>query len=414
MQQSKIVKIDGLEILDSRGTPTLRVSITTENGITASASVPSGASCGTHEALELRDGDKRRYKGKGVTKALHNVTGALQELLIGHNIFAQRELDQKMIDADGKENKSKYGANAILGISLACARAAARSLEMPLYRYLGGPFANRLPCPMINIINGGAHADNNLNIQEFMIRPIGAPTFREAIRMSAEIFHSLKILLKGRGLQTGVGDEGGFAPNLGSDDEALALIVEAIEEAGYKPKEEVSLALDCASTEFYKEGLYLGKSCEENLLYLENLCHRYPIDSIEDGMSESDWAGWHLLTEKLGKKIQIVGDDLLVTNPLFVKRALKENSVNAVLIKLNQIGTLTETMDCIRLAQSHGYKTIISHRSGETEDTFIADLSVATSSGQIKTGSLARSERVAKYNRLLEIEAELGKEALYL
>jgi len=318
-----------------------------------------------------------------------------------------------MIEADGRENKSRYGANAILGISLACARAAAVSLQLPLYCYLGGPCANILPSPMVNIINGGRHADNNLHIQEFMICPIGARTFRQALQMSAEIFHTLKSLLKERGLQTAVGDEGGFAPNLSSDEEALTLIVEAIERSGYKPKEEITLAIDCASSEFYKEGRYLGRTSEEQLQYLEKLSQDYPIDSIEDGMSEDDWGGWHLLTERLGKRIQIVGDDLLVTNPLFVKRALEENSVNAVLIKLNQIGTLTETMDCIRLSQHHGYKTIISHRSGETEDSFIADLSVATCAGQIKCGSLARSERVAKYNRLLSIEAELGKQAAF-
>jgi enolase len=413
MNVSKIAKIDALEILDSRGVPTLQVTVTTEEGLSAHAAVPSGASCGTHEALELRDGNKRIYHGKGVTKALHNVTGPLQKVLLGENVFNQRIIDQKMIEADGKENKSKYGANAILGISLACAKAAAISLHMPLYRYLGGPFANILPCPMINIINGGVHADNNLHIQEFMIRPIGASTFRQALQMGSEIFHTLKALLKKRGLQTAVGDEGGFAPNLSSDEEALVLIMEAIEQTGYAPGKEVTLALDCASSEFYKDGLYLGKSCEEHLKYLEKLVNTYPIDSIEDGMSEQDWEGWCLLTKRLGTHIQIVGDDLLVTNPIFVKRAIQEHAVNAVLIKLNQIGTLTETMDCVRLAQSHGYKTIISHRSGETEDSFIADLSVATSSGQIKTGSMARSERIAKYNRLLTIEAMLGTEALF-
>lgn len=407
MNQSKIAKIEALEILDSRGVPTLFATVTTEKGIKGSAAVPSGASCGSREALELRDGDKTRYQGKGVLKALHNVIGPLQNVLLGHNIFDQKKIDYSMIAADGTENKSTYGANAILAISLACARAAAASLEMPLYRYLGGPLADKLPCPMMNLINGGAHADNNLTIQEFMIRPIGASTFREALRMGAETFHTLKKILKKKGLQTAVGDEGGFAPNLSSDEEALTLLMEAITEAGYIPEKEITLALDCAASEFYKKELYLEKTSKMQVDYLEELCKKFPIDSIEDGMSESDWSGWQLLMERLGKRIQIVGDDLLVTNPIFVERAIKEHSANAVLIKLNQIGTLTETMECIQLAQDHGLATIISHRSGETEDTFIADLSVATSSGQIKTGSLARSERVAKYNRLLLIEAEL-------
>jgi len=413
--QSLITNVTALEILDSRGNPTLKVSVTINNQLTASASVPSGASTGSFEALELRDGDKKRYLGKGVQKAIENVEKHLSKVVIGQDACNQRKIDALMIAADGTENKSKYGANAILGVSLAVARAAALASNQPLYRYLGGTFANLLPCPMINIINGGVHADNNLDFQEFMIRPVGAKTFSQAIQMGAEVFHHLKKLLKAEDLNTSVGDEGGFAPNLASHEQALDLIVQAIQEAGYRPREEISIALDCAASEFYndKKGSYLERSSKEHIAYLSKLCSSYPIDSIEDGMAESDWQGWTELTSELGASVQLVGDDLLVTNPKFVRRAIGEKSVNSVLIKLNQIGTLTETIECIRLAQAHGLTTVISHRSGETSDTFIADLAVATFAGQIKTGSVARSERAAKYNRLLEIESQLGEVALY-
>ncbi|MCP5468915.1 MAG: phosphopyruvate hydratase [Chlamydiales bacterium] len=408
----KISSISALEILDSRGNPTLQVTVKTEGGHCGIAAVPSGASTGKNEALELRDGDKKRYNGKGVQEACAHVNKKLNDLLVGHDVFDQMGIDRMMCNADGKEDKSRLGANAILGVSLAVARAAACTAHIPLFRYLGGPFADLLPCPMMNVINGGAHADNSLDIQEFMIRPVGAPTFAEAVRWGAEIFHTLKSILKKKGHVTAVGDEGGFAPNLASNEEALELMLEAIETAGYKPKEEVTLALDCAASEFYEKGSYLGRSASEHVEMLARLAERYPIDSIEDGMAENDWEGWKLLTQKLGH-IQLVGDDLFVTNTKFLEKGLHEGIANSILIKVNQIGTLTETIECIRLAQAHGYTTVLSHRSGETEDTTIADIAVATGAGQIKTGSLSRSDRVAKYNRLLMIESNLGPHARY-
>jgi len=415
MRDAKIAHIDALEILDSRGFPTLQVTVTTSEGLQGKANVPSGASTGEHEALELRDHDPKRYQGKGVQKAAAHVTGSLAKVLKGSSVFEQALLDQKMIEADGTEDKSHLGANAILGVSLAAAKAAAATLQMPLYQYVGGCYTPVLPCPMMNIINGGAHADNGIEFQEFMIRPIGAPSFREAVRMGSEVFHTLKKILKKSNQTTAVGDEGGFAPQLASNEEALSLICEAIESAGYRPGKEISLALDCAASQFFdaKTHTYSGRKKEEQVAMLVKLTDAYPIDSIEDGMAENDWAGWKLLTEKLGHRVQIVGDDLFVTNLKFLQRGLKEGIANAILIKCNQIGTLTETLQCIRVAQNNGYSAILSHRSGETEDTTLADLAVATSAGQIKTGSLCRSDRVAKYNRLLEIEKELGSQALY-
>lgn len=424
---SYIRSLKALEILDSRGNPTVQALLTIDSGFTVSAAVPSGASTGEHEAVELRDQDSKRYNGKGVLLAVDNINVTLAELLIGEDVCQQRRLDEMMIEADGTENKSKLGANAILAVSLAIARAGALESGLSLYNYIGGTNAHILPCPMMNIINGGAHADNSLDFQEFMIRPIGAETFTEALRWGAEIFHALKKLLKEKGHITSVGDEGGFAPNLKSDSEALDLIVAAIQNAGYKPGEQVTLALDAAASEFYdkKTGRYVEKkkklkgekalerSAEELAHYYTELCNRYPIDSIEDGLDENDWAGWKILTDKLGKRIQLVGDDIFVTNPKFLMRGIKEGIGNSILIKLNQIGTLTETLDTIRIAQNHGYTTVISHRSGETEDPFIADLSVATNAGQIKTGSLSRTDRIAKYNRLIEIEDELGDSAVY-
>lgn len=415
MKKSPIAHIDALEILDSRGNPTLEVTVTTEDGISSSACVPSGASTGENEALELRDGDSKRYFGKGVLKAISHIKGALSKLLKGHCVFDQVGLDKKMIEADGTPTKSSLGANALLGVSLATAKTAAATAQIPLYRYLGGPFANTLPCPMMNVINGGAHADNSLEFQEFMIRPIGASTFSEALRWGAEIFHTLKKVLKEKGHITAVGDEGGFAPNLGSNEEALEILLEAIQRAGYQPKEQISLALDCAASEFYDKTTktYHGRSSQEQVQLLASLCERYPIDSIEDGMAENDWEGWKELTEVLGKKVQIVGDDLFVTNTAFLRRGFREKAANSILIKVNQIGTLTETVECIQLAKVHGFSTILSHRSGETEDTTIADIAVALNAGQIKTGSLSRSDRVAKYNRLLKIEAELAQNGVY-
>lgn len=411
---SKIQSVQGLEILDSRGNPTLEVKVTTTDGYVGKAAVPSGASTGEHEALELRDGDKKRYSGKGVRNAIAHVNGPLAQLVSGKEVFEQAALDQAMIDADGTENKSKFGANALLGVSLAIAKAAAAVSKKPLYRYIGGLDATILPCPMMNILNGGVHADNGLDFQEFMIRPIGAPSFHEAIRYGAEIFHTLKSLLKEKGYATSVGDEGGFAPHMTSHEEALDFILKAIEKAGYKPSQDISIALDCAASEFYdnKTKKYRTRSSQEQIDYLVKLTKNYPIDSIEDPLDQNDWEGWKTLTVRL-KNIQIVGDDIFVTNPKFLNRGIKEGVANAILIKLNQIGTLTETLSTIEIAKKFGYKTIISHRSGETEDTTIADLSVATSSGQIKTGSLSRSDRIAKYNRLLEIEAELGQTARY-
>jgi enolase len=424
---SYIRSVKAIEILDSRGQPTVEVMITTDRDTMAKASVPSGASTGEHEAIELRDGDKHRYFGKGVLAAVDHVNHHLASLLIGEHVFDQDRLDRLMIEADGTENKSRYGANAILGCSLALARVGALTAKLPLYRYIGGCHTYILPCPMMNIINGGAHADNSLDFQEFMIRPIGAPSFREAVRWGAEIFHTLKGILKEEGHVTAVGDEGGFAPNLPSTEKAIELILTSIEKAGYKPGLQVTLALDCAASEFYdktsqsyiekkKKKLkqtYTERSAEELVAYLEELCSKYPIDSIEDGLAENDWNGWKYLTERLGKKVQIVGDDLFVTNPKFLNKGFQLGVANAILIKLNQIGTLTETLETIRLAQTHSYATVISHRSGETEDSIISDLCVATNMGQIKTGSLSRMDRIAKYNRLLNIEEGLGPIAVY-
>lgn len=422
-----IKSIKAFEIYDSRGVPTLEVVVHFDQNMSARASVPSGASTGEHEALELRDGDPVRHFGKGVQIAVAHVNGPLARLLVGENVLDQEKLDLMMIEADGTENKSRFGANAILGVSMAIARAGAAASQLPLYRYLGGADAHILPCPMMNIINGGAHADNGLDFQEFMIRPIGAPNIQEALRWGSEIFHTLKSLLKKEGHIVSVGDEGGFAPHLTSNEETLDLIVKAIEKSGYHPGTQVTLALDCAASEFYdplshryvekkkkaKKTSFTERSSEQQISYLEQLCGNYPIDSIEDGLSENDWNGWQQLTERLGKKIQIVGDDIFVTNPKFLQKGIDTHVGNAILIKLNQIGTVTETLETIRLAQTNGYAAIISHRSGETEDTIIADLSVAVNAGQIKTGSMSRSDRVAKYNRLLSIQAELGPIAIY-
>lgn len=409
-----IKECKALEILDSRGNPTLLVTVTASDGSVGQAAVPSGASTGEHEAVELRDGDLKRYAGKGVLKAISHVEGPLQKSLQGSSIFNQKEIDETMISLDGTENKSHLGANAILGISLSVAKCAAASKKIPLYRYLGRKEGPLLPQPMMNIINGGAHATSGLNFQEFMIRPIGAPSFREGLRFGAEIFHHLKKLLASKGYSTAVGDEGGFAPPLKSNEEAIEYILQAIEIGGFTPGKHITLALDCAASEFYKQGLYIDKNdkrtSENQVEYLANLVRQYPIDSIEDGLDQNDWKGWKLLTEKLGDKIQIVGDDLFVTNVKFLQKGIQEHVANAILIKVNQIGTLTETIAAIDLAQKNQYKTIISHRSGETEDTTIADLAVAFRMGQIKTGSLSRSERVAKYNRLLEIEKEMRQQ----
>ncbi|MBS0620583.1 MAG: phosphopyruvate hydratase [Verrucomicrobia bacterium] len=410
----KIASIHAIEILDSRGNPTVQVSVRSDKGHVGIAAVPSGASTGEHEAVELRDQDPKRYGGKGVLKAVSNVNGPIAQLLIGSSVFDQEAIDRKMCAADGTPNKAHFGANAILGVSLAVARAAAAARSLPLYSYLGTEEAVELPCPMMNILNGGVHADNQLNFQEFMIRPVGAPTFSEALRFGAEIFHTLKALLKKAGLSTSVGDEGGFAPQGIDTEGALTYILQAIEKAGYQPQKEISIALDCAASEFYdlKKGTYLGRSDEEQTALLADLCKRYPIDSIEDPLDQNDWKGWKYLTEKLGR-LQIVGDDLFVTNPAFLQKGIDQKVANAILIKVNQIGTLTETLETIALAKKHGYGTVISHRSGETEDTFIADLCVATRAGQIKTGSLSRSDRVAKYNRLLTIEDALGQRASF-
>ena len=421
-----IEEIKALEVLDSRGNPTVQVEVITEEGTNGVAMVPSGASTGSFEAVELRDGDKSRYLGKGVLKAVENVNKIIAKELEGMNVFEQAEIDKKLIEIDGTENKGKLGANATLGVSLAVARAAANSLGMSLYKYIGGVNAKTLPVPMMNILNGGKHADNTVNIQEFMIMPVGAKSFSECLRMSAEIYHTLKKVLKAKGLATGVGDEGGFAPNLSSDEEALKLIVEAISKAGYKPGEDVVLALDVASTEMYDEAKKIGKEgCyyfwkteelkteDEMIEYLEDLANKYPIISIEDGLAEEDWEGWRKLTEKLGNKLQLVGDDLFVTNIKRLQKGLDNKIANSILIKLNQIGTLTETVDAIELARKNGYTAVVSHRSGETEDTTLADVAVATNAGQIKTGAPCRTDRVAKYNRLLNIEAELEDLAIY-
>ena len=419
----RIENIKGREILDSRGNPTIEVDVILENGIMGRASVPSGASTGENEALELRDHDRTRYNGKGVQKAVKHIHQHLAPALIGKDVFDQRGIDQTMIDLDGTPTKSKFGANAILGISMAVAKAAAKALNVPLYRYIGGMNTYVLPVPMMNIINGGSHSDAPIAFQEFMIRPVGAKSFHEGLRMGAEVFHELKNVLKARNLSTAVGDEGGFAPSLNGTEDALECILMAIKAAGYEPQKDITIGLDCASSEFYLDGLYdytkfegLNASIRtsyEQVNYLEELCQKYPIDSIEDGMAENDWEGWKMLTERIGHRCQLVGDDLFVTNVKFLSRGIMEGCGNSILIKVNQIGTLSETLDAIDLAHRHGYTTIVSHRSGETEDATIADLAVATNSGQIKTGSLSRSDRMAKYNQLLRIEEELGNKATY-
>jgi enolase len=417
---SEIVDIYAREILDSRGNPTLEVDVFLESGAFGRAAVPSGASTGEREALELRDGDKARYLGKGVLKAVDNVNNVIADELIGMDADDQVAIDRKMLELDGTEFKSKLGANATLGVSLAVAKAAADEAGLSLHKYIGGAGARELPLPMMNILNGGAHADNNVDIQEFMIMPAGACCFAEALRMGAEIFHALKSVLKGKGYNTAVGDEGGFAPNLKSNEEALAVIMEAIVKAGYKPGEDVLLALDVASSELFKDGVYTlenepqkEKTAAQLVEFYEDLVNRYPIISIEDGMAENDWDGWKLLTDRLGKRIQIVGDDLFVTNPAILKEGIQKGIANSILVKLNQIGTLTETLEAIEMAKRAGYTTVISHRSGETEDTTLADLAVAVNAGQIKTGSLCRTDRVAKYNQLLRIEEELDDCALF-
>ncbi len=421
---SLIESIQARQILDSRGNPTVEVDVYTENGFLGRAAVPSGASTGVNEAVELRDGDKSKYLGKGVLKAVENVNEKIAEELIGLSVFDQKLIDKIMIDLDGTETKSNLGANAILGVSLAVAKAAAQESGQSLFRYLGGVNAHTLPVPMMNIINGGSHSDAPIAFQEFMIRPVGAPTFSEALRMGAEVFHNLKKIIHDKGLSTAVGDEGGFAPNFsGGTEEALDSILKAIEAAGYKAGDDVTIALDCASSEFYDDGKYnyakfegeSGKirSREEQVEYLAELISKYPIDSIEDGCDESDWEGWAKLTQKIGDKCQLVGDDLLVTNVKFLKRGIEEKCGNSILIKVNQIGSLTETLDAIEMAHKAGWTAVVSHRSGETEDATIADIAVATNAGQIKTGSLSRSDRMAKYNQLLRIEEELGETAVY-
>jgi len=415
-----IERVSAREILDSRGNPTIEAEVTLASGIIGRAAVPSGASTGENEALELRDNDKKRYGGKGVLKAVANVSGAISKAVIGRDALMQSDVDLAMIAADGTPNKRKLGANATLAVSLATARAGADALEVPLYAYLGGVGARTLPVPMMNVLNGGAHADNNVDFQEFMIVPGGLPTFAEALRAGAEVFHSLKAVLKKRGHSTSVGDEGGFAPNLKSNDEAIEAILEAINQAGYKPGEQIALALDPASSEFYDRGAYTFKkstgvrmSSDEMVGLYKSWVDQYPIISIEDGLAESDWAGWAALTRELGGRVQLVGDDLFVTNTEYLARGIREKVANSILIKVNQIGTLTETLDTIEMAKTHGYTCVISHRSGETEDTFIADLAVATNAGQIKTGSASRTDRVAKYNQLLRIEEELGSSARF-
>lgn len=418
-----IKNIHAREILDSRGYPTIEVDVLLEDGTLGRASVPSGASTGSNEALELRDGEPQRYNGRGVKRAVQHVNTIIGPELQGTNVFNQRAIDARLLSLDGTPTKKRLGANALLGVSLAVARAAALSQGVPLFRYLGGMNARTLPVPMMNIINGGSHSDAPIAFQEFMIRPIGATSFCEALRMGAEVFHALKKVLQQRSYNTAVGDEGGFAPSLRDTEEALYCIMEAIKQAGYQPGADVTIAMDCAASEYYKDGKYdytifegekgLRLTSIEQVEYLTQLVNRYPIDSIEDGMAENDWAGWKLLTERLGKRCQLVGDDLFVTNTTYLRRGIQEHCANAILIKLNQIGTLTETLDAIQMAQQAGFAAIISHRSGETEDTFIADLAVATGSGQIKTGSLSRSERLAKYNQLLRIEETIGVGARY-
>ena len=427
-----ISNVIGREIIDSRGNPTVEVDVILEDGTLGRAAVPSGASTGENEALELRDGDKNRFGGKGVLKAVENVNKIIAPALKGANVFEQRAIDQKMLSLDGTPTKSKLGANAILGVSLATAQAAAKSLNIPLYRYIGGANAHVLPVPMMNIINGGAHSDAPIAFQEFMIRPVGAKSEKEAVRMGAEVFHALAKLLKGRGLSTAVGDEGGFAPKFNGINDALDSIVQAIKDAGYKPGDDVKIAMDCAASEFSveKDGQFFynysklsngmpkdpnGKelSDDEQIAYLEELITKYPIDSIEDGLDENDWEGWKKLTAKIGDRCQLVGDDLFVTNVKFLEKGIKSGVANSILIKVNQIGSLTETLEAIEMAHRHGYTTVTSHRSGETEDTTIADIAVATNSGQIKTGSMSRTDRMAKYNQLIRIEEELGDTAVY-
>ena len=421
----EIESVRALEVLDSRGNPTVQVEVVTEGGFSGVAMVPSGASTGSFEAVELRDGDKERYLGKGVLKAVENVNEVISKEIEGMNVYEQAKIDATMIKLDGTENKGKLGANAMLGVSLAVAKAAASSLGMSLYNYIGGVNAKELPVPMMNIMNGGKHADSSLSVQEFMIMPVGAKTFSECMRMGVEVYHNLKKVLKSKGYSTGVGDEGGFAPNLGSEEEAVELIIEAIKQAGYKPGEDVCLALDVAATEMFdeakkigKDGYYFWKTDEfktkdQMIDFIVELAEKYPIISIEDGLAEEDWESWKKLTERIGNKIQLVGDDLFVTNMKKLQKGIDNNTANSILIKLNQIGTLTETLDAIELAKRNGYTAVVSHRSGETEDTTLADVAVATNAGQIKTGAPCRTDRVAKYNRLLNIEAELGDVAVF-
>ena len=421
MPLTSIAEIHGRQVLDSRGNPTVEAEVFLDGGASARAIVPSGASTGEHEAVELRDGDESKFLGKGVLKAAENVNDEIAEALVGADAAYQRALDARMIELDGTPNKGRLGANAILAVSMAAARATARAFEMPLYRYLGGAGANTLPVPMMNILNGGAHADNNVDFQEFMVMPVGAPSFSEALRWGVEVFHTLKGVLKKRGYNTAVGDEGGFAPSLKSNVEAIEVVLEAIQQAGYKPGEQIAIALDPAASEFFQDGKYVfkksdksSKSSEDMVKYWAKWARDYPIVSLEDGLSENDWEGWQNLTEELGGKIQLVGDDIFVTNIEMLGRGIEKGIANSILIKLNQIGTVSETFDAINLARRNGYTSVISHRSGETEDAFIADLAVATGAGQIKTGSASRTDRVAKYNQLLRIEEELGGAARFL
>ncbi|RLB02502.1 MAG: phosphopyruvate hydratase [Deltaproteobacteria bacterium] len=417
---STIVEVLAREILDSRGNPTVEVDVILEGGFLGRAAVPSGASTGEHEALELRDGDPKRYLGKGVRKAVSNVNDRIAPEIVGMEALDQMAIDRALIELDGTPDKSNLGANAILGVSLACAKAAADFLGLPLYRYIGGPFAHQLPVPLMNILNGGKHADNNVDIQEFMVVPWGAENFSEALRMGVEVFHSLKAVLKEKGYSTSVGDEGGFAPNLNSNEEALAVLLEAIQRAGFRPGEEVAIAIDVAASELYKDGKYVlqaeqepVKTASQLISFYEEMLNRYPICSIEDGLAEDDWEGWRELTERLGLRVQLVGDDLFVTNVTRLREGIQRGVANSILVKLNQIGTLTETLATVEVAKRAGYTTVISHRSGETEDTTIADFAVAVNAGQIKTGSASRTDRVAKYNQLLRIEEELGEAAVF-
>jgi enolase len=421
MPLTTIAEIRGRQVLDSRGNPTVEAEVFLVGGVSARAIVPSGASTGEHEAVELRDGDEQRYKGKGVLKAVEHVNSEVAEALVGVDAAEQRQLDARMIELDGTPNKGRLGANAVLAVSMAAARASARAFELPLYRYLGGAGASTLPVPMMNILNGGAHADNNVDFQEFMVMPVGAPSFSEALRWGVEVFHTLKDVLKKRGYNTAVGDEGGFAPSVKSNVEAIEVVLEAIQQAGYKPGEQIAIALDPAASEFYQDGKYVfkksdrsAKSSEEMVKYWAKWVRDYPIVSLEDGLSEEDWDGWALLTKELGGKVQLVGDDIFVTNIQIFAEGIEKGIANSILIKLNQIGTVSETLDAIDLARGNGYTSVISHRSGETEDAFIADLAVATGAGQIKTGSASRTDRVAKYNQLLRIEEELGGAARFL